>query len=238
MTMMATDIVPELLEKIQRDFNSAIRNNEKLQRIHEMIENGTATYEQAYEYAQEVGESLSNALEAHINSEVLPDGHMYFNIADRILNPTLQNNHIIVAAVSAEIQELLNRQAGLGLRGIEAPLNQHRIKSMIERVVHEELFDDVKWMLAEPIINFTQSIVDDTIKANAEFQYQSGLYPKIIRYTQGSDTCEWCRNLAGIYKYPDVPEDVYKRHDRCDCVVEYDPGDARRQNIWTKEWRR
>ena len=237
MKTMAVDIVPELLEKIQREFNNAVRGNEKLLTIHEMIEEGTATYEQAYEYAQEVGESLSNALGAHINSEVLPDGHMYFNIADRILNPTLANNHAMVVAVAVSIQEILNRQAGLGLRGIEPELNRNRIKSMIERVVHEEVFDDVKWMLAEPILNFTQSVVDDTIQANAEFQYQSGLYPKIIRYTQGSETCEWCRNLVGIYKYPDVPEDIYKRHDRCDCVVEYDPGDARRQNIWTKEWR-
>ena len=234
---MAIDIVPELLEKIQRDFNATIRNNKKLLTIHEMIEEGTATYKQAYEYAQEVGEALAKSFEVHINSDVLPDGHMYFNIADRILNPTLQTNHVMVAAVSAGIQELLNRQAGLGLRGIEAPLNQHRIKSIIERVVAEEVFDDVEWMLAEPIVNFTQSVVDDTIQVNAEFQYESGLFPKIVRYTQGSETCEWCRNLAGIYKYPDVPEDVYKRHDRCDCVVEYDPGDARRQNVWSKEWR-
>src|SRR5690625_7391606 len=104
-----------------------------------MIENGTATYEQAYEYAQEVGQTLSSALQARINSEVLPDGHMYFNIADRILNPTLQTNHVIVAAVAVNIQEILNRQAGLGLRGIEAPLNQHRIKRIIERVVAEEV---------------------------------------------------------------------------------------------------
>src|SRR5690625_4000016 len=139
---MTTDIVPELLEKIQRDFNRTIRENKKLLTIHEMIENGTATYEQAYEYAQEVGEALAKSFEVHINSDVLPDGHMYFNIADRILNPTLQTNHVMVATVSAEIQELLNKQAGLGLRGIEAPLNQHRIKSIIERVVAEEVFDD------------------------------------------------------------------------------------------------
>ncbi|REJ29277.1 hypothetical protein [Caldibacillus debilis] len=234
---MATDIVPELLEKIEREFNTKISRNNKIQRVQQMIENGTATYKQAYEYAQEVGEALASALQKHINSEILPDGHMYFNIADRILNPTLQTNHILVATVSAEIQELLNRQAGLGLKGIQPDLNRPRIKSIIERIVHEELFDDVSWIIGEPIVNFTQSVVDDTIKANSEFQYQSGLYPKIIRYAQGSETCEWCKKLVGTYKYPDVPEDVYKRHDRCDCVVEYDPGDARRQNVWTKEWR-
>lgn len=234
---MATDIVPELLEKIQREFNHKISRNKKIQRIQEMIENGTATYEQAYEFAQEVGEALAQAFETNISSEMLPDGHMYFNIADRILNSTLEINHVLVANVSVEIQEILNRQAGLGLKGISPELNRNRIKSMIERVVHEELFDDVKWMLAEPIVNFTQSVVDDTIKINAQFQYESGLFPKIIRIVHGSEPCEWCKRVAGVYKYPDVPEDVYKRHDRCRCTVEYDPGDARRQNIWTKEWR-
>lgn len=237
MRIMATDVVPELLENIQRDFNNAIRGNKKILDIQEMIENGTATYEQAYQYAQEVGEALAAAFEKHIKSDALPDGRMYYNIADRILNPTLNNNHIIVAGVAAAIQGVLNKQAGLGLRGIEAPLNQHRIKSIVERVVHEEVFDEVDWILAEPIVNFTQSVVDDTIKVNAEFQFESGLHPKIIRIAYGSPPCKWCRSIEGVYKYPDVPEDVYKRHDRCRCIVEYDPGDARKQNVWTKNWR-
>ena len=235
---MATDIVPELLEVIERDFNTFLQQNKEIERIRQAIEEGSATYKQAYEYAEQVGEALANSFEKNISSEVLPDGHMYFNIAERILNPTLERNHILVADVSVEIQEILNRKAGLGLKGISPELNRNRIKSIIERVVHEEVFDDVKWMLVAPVVNFTQSVVDDTIQANADFQYRTGLYPRIIRYTQGSETCEWCRNLAGVYKYPDVPDDVYKRHDRCDCVVEYDPGDARRQNVWTKEWRR
>ena len=235
---MATDIVPELLKVIERDFNTFLQQNKEIERIRQAIEEGSATYKQAYEYAEQVGEALANSFEKNISSEVLPDGHMYFNIAERILNPTLERNHILVADVSVEIQEILNRKAGLGLKGITPELNRYRIKSIIERVVHEEMYDDVKWMLAAPVVNFTKSVVDDTIQANADFQYQSGLYPRIIRYTQGSETCEWCRNLAGVYKYPDVPDDVYKRHDRCDCVVEYDPGDARRQNVWTKEWRR
>lgn len=234
---MATDIVPELLENIQRDFNTAIGRSAKLKNIQAMIENGTATYLQANEYAVEVGEILARTFKIHIKSEVLPDGKMYYNIAERILNPTLSNNHIIVAAVSAEIQEQLNKSVGLGLKGIEPKVNQFRIDSIVNRIVAEKIFDDVAWILQEPIVNFTQSVVDDTIQANAEFQYESGLYPKIIRVVHGTDPCDWCKSLAGIYKYPDVPGDIYKRHDRCRCTVEYDPGDARRQNIWTKEWR-
>src|SRR5690625_4285495 len=235
--MMATDIVPELLENIQRDFNTAFRNNRKLQEIREVIQSGTATYKQANEYAIEVGKTLSRTFEIHIKSEVLPDGKMYYNIADRILNPTLSNNHKIVAEISAEIQEQLNKSVGLGLKGIEPQVNQLRIDSIINRVVAEEVFDDVAWILKEPVVNFTQSVVDETIKANVEFQGESGLFPKIIRTAHGHDPCDWCKEMEGTYKYPNVPAGVYGRHDRCRCTVEYDPGDARRQNIWTKEWR-
>jgi len=233
---MATDIVPELLENIQRDFNTEISRNAKLQQIREMIESGTATYEQAYDYAEQVGKALTKSFETHISSSVLPDGHMYFNIAERILNTTLENNHIIIATVSAEIQEILNKQAGLGLKGIQAELNQHRIDSIVNRITEEENFDDVDWILQEPIINFSQSVVDDTLKENVKFQGESGLFPKIIRRTTASDACDWCKEMEGTYKYPKVPDGVFGRHDRCRCTVEYDPGDARRQNVWSKEW--
>src|SRR5690625_5259189 len=112
---MATDIVPELLEVIQRDFNTAINKSKKLKSIRKMIEDGTATYQQANEYAVEVGEILAASFQRNIKSDVLPDGHMYYNIAERILNPTLSNNHIIVAKVSADIQGQLNKSVGLGL---------------------------------------------------------------------------------------------------------------------------
>lgn len=234
--MMATDIVPELLENIERDFNTAISRNQRLQEIREMIEYGTATYRQANEYAVEVGEVLARTFENHISSETLPDGKMYYNIADRVLNPTLKNNHNIVAQVSSDIQTDLNRSIGLGLNGVTPTVNQLRIDSIVNRIDAEEVFDDVAWILQEPVVNFTQSVVDDTIKANVEFQGGSGLYPKIIRTSHGNPPCDWCRSMAGTYKYPNVPEDVYRRHDRCRCTVEYDPGDARRQNVWTREW--
>lgn len=234
---MAIDIVPELLENIQRDFNIALSNSKKAKQIQAIINNGAATYIQANEYAVEVGELLAVAFKKNIKSDVLPDGKMYYNIAERILNPTLTNNHNMVAKVSAEVQENLNKSIGLGLKGIEPSVNQPRIDSIINRVVTEESFDDVAWILQEPIVNFTQSTVDDTIQANIDFQGKSGLHPELVRTTDGADACNWCKGLAGVYKYPDVPSDVYKRHDRCRCTVEYIPDGTRKQNVWTRDWR-
>lgn len=233
---METDIVPKLLEDIKTDFNKSVGSNKKIASLKKMVDNGTATYQQANEYAIEVGEALANTFRIHLNSDVLPDGKMYYNIADRILNDTLSNNHKIVAKVSSDIQTDLNKSIGIGLKGIEPSVNKHRIESIVNRVVAEEVFDDVAWILGEPIVNFTQTVVDDTIKENVEFQGESGLNPTIIRVVHGTDPCDFCSSLEGTYKYPGVPEDVYKRHDRCRCTVEYKPDDARNQNVWTKEW--
>lgn len=235
--MMKADIVPELLDNIQRDFNKGIKSNKKLLAIRKLIDEGKATYQQANEYAIEVGTILASAFKKNVSSDVLPDGYMYYNIAERILNPTLTNNHIIATKVSSEIQSSLNASAGLGLKGIETKVNKNRIDSIVNRITAEEVFDDVAWILGEPVVNFTQSSVDETIKANMDFQGESGLAPQIIRTVDGPDPCKWCQSLAGIYKYPDVPEDVYKRHDRCRCTVEYLPDGSRKQNVWTKEWR-
>ena len=237
MVITMIDIVPALLESIQREFNLLLNKNKKLREIEKKIADGKATYKQAYEYSKEVGTILADVFSEHITSEQLPDGKMYYNIAERILNPTLSNNHNIVVQISVDIQEQLNKSVGINLKGIKPKLNQHRIDSLIDRIEKEEIFDDVAWILQEPIINFTQSVVDDTIKANVDFQGESGLYPKIIRTANYADACDWCKQMEGTYKYPNVPDGVYGRHDRCRCTVEYDPGDARRQNVWTKEWR-
>lgn len=233
---MAIDIVPELLDDIQRDFNKEFNNSKKLQEIRQMIDGGVATYEQANEYAIEVGDILARAYQKNITVDALPDGKMYYNIAERILNPTLENNHYLITRTSAEIQETLNRSIGIGIRGIEAPLNQERINSIINRVSVDDDFNNAKWILDEPIINFSQSVVDETIESNVNFHGESGLNPTVTRVTHGHDPCDWCRSMEGVYKYPGVPKAVFTRHDRCRCTVEYDPGDARRQNVWTKEW--
>ena len=44
--------------------------------------------------------------------------------------------------------------------------------------------------------------------------------------------CDWCREVVGEYDYPDVSDDVYKRHRYCRCTVEYKAGNGRAQDVW------
>src|SRR5690625_2466765 len=136
------DIVPALLERIEHDFRNRFFNNNKLRSIRGLIDNGTATYRQAQEYAVEVGKILSEVYELHLTEEVLPDGKMYYNIAERILTPTLSNNYTLTVEVSAEIQEILNKKAGLNLKAVKPKVNRDRIEGFINRISTEESFDE------------------------------------------------------------------------------------------------
>lgn len=229
------DIGPVLLKKIQEDFRENYDKSEAISRLYVKVRDGTATYDEVNDYAIEVGEILANAYKRNLSPDVLPDGKMYYNIAKATVDPTMRTNYDLVTDVTGQVQSSLNQSAGIGIKAVKPELNEDRIRGIIDKVSNADRFDDVAWALDGPILNFTQSIVDDAIKANAEFQYASGMRPKIVRSVAGN-CCEWCRNIAGEYFYPDVPKEVYQRHQRCRCKVEYYSSSGKVQNVHTKKW--
>ena len=229
------DIVPELLAAILEDYEYGVGESRIIDRVKEHLEKNVATYIDANDYAIEIGEILSSAYAKNISSDILPDGRMYYNIADRTITPTITKSYEDIASIAAQVQSQLNKAAGIGIKPIEPEINQDRVSGIINRVSNADVFDDVAWLLSEPIINLTQSIVDDFIKVNSEFHGQSGMTPKIVRKVAGG-CCDWCVKLAGTYTYPDVPKDVYRRHRYCRCTVDYDPGNGKVQNVHSKKW--
>lgn len=217
------DVTPKLLEAIQHDFQNQFDKSGLIKSLYAKIRDGTATYDEANEFAIETGKLLSAAFKKNLSEDVLPDGRMYYNIANRILNATLTNNHKLITEVTSKVQTSLNKAAGIGLKAVIPDVNESRIIGLVNKASSAAEFSTVAWLFDEPVVNFSQSIVDDSIRANAEFQYKSGLSPKIVRREAG-DCCDWCKEVVGSYKYPDVPEGVYKRHRYCRCTVTYEAG--------------
>lgn len=215
-----SDIVPELLASIQDDFSKELDKNKKISDLVKMVKEGTATYLEADEYALEVGEILAEAFKRNISADILPDGKLYYNIAKRILEPTLKDNYDLITEVTKSVQETINKNAGIGIKAIKPNLNQDKVDGLIDAVSSADEFDKAVTYLDEPVKNFSQSIVMDSVKVNAEFQHGAGLSPKIQRTSAGK-CCKWCQGLVGSYSYPDVPKDVYRRHDYCRCKVDY-----------------
>lgn len=237
MEQNSTDIAPELLAKIRRDFEDKIAKSDKLSAIYDKINGGSATYLDANEFALGAGNILADVFHENISADQLPDGRMYYNIADRVIRPMMERDHQLISQVCVQTQGGLNQKAGIGIKPVAPELNDDKIRGIVNKVSEAEHFDDVSWVLGEPMRTFSQSIVDDSIKANVEFQGRSGLYPRIERIS-AAGCCQWCVEVAGTYRYPNVPKDVYRRHAHCRCMVDYDPADGKgkRQNVYDKSW--
>ncbi|CIN45050.1 gp35 [Streptococcus pneumoniae] len=232
---MVEDIVPSLLKKIKSEFEGARLDSEVLKDLLSKLHHSKASYLDANKYAIEIGEILSKALGASLTNETLPDGKMYYNIAQRVLTDVLGRNYELVSDYTEQVQKNLNSEAKIGLTAQVPELNQDRIDGLVNRLASEESFDDVKWLLVDPIVIFSQSIVDDSIRKNVEFHHKVGLSPKIVRRVVGHP-CKWCKSLEGSYNYPEVPKDIYRRHGNCRCTVDYHPGNGKKQNVHTKRW--
>ena len=232
---MSNNIYLDLLEKIKDEFNLRFIDNKKIEKLNRLLLDKKATYKEANELALEVGEILKNVFGENITENILEDGILTEEIANILIRPNMIKNYDIVSTYSTDVQQMLNKQSAIGLKAMKPPVNKDRIDGIVKKIAEKE-FNETKWLLEEPIINFTQSVVDDAIKYNTELQYNSGLRPKIKRKEFGK-CCDWCRQVVGEYDYPDVPDDVYKRHRYCRCTVEYLPGNSKAQDVWSKKWR-
>lgn len=227
-------MAPELLQTIRLAWQKALISDAELRSLTKRITEGKATYKEVEDVAYRVGKDLSKALVGNITSDIMPNGHVPQNVAEKILQPTLREAHAMVIEAATKTQEAMNKAAGIGLKAQAAEFDAEKAQGLVYKLTNG-LLEDTGWILDAPVTSFVQSSADRTMKKNVDFQARAGLHPRITRKAEGK-CCKWCSNLEGSYDYGDEPQDIYKRHRNCRCVVDYRPGDGKRQNVWSKEW--
>lgn len=230
---MAQDIAPILNEKIQTSFKNYCLKDRRITQISKRIRDGTASFSDAHDYAEHLGENLSKALVNNLTADNLPNGKLYYNIATRTVTPSLEENYNLVNDVSEQIQKAIDKKAKVGLGSVRAEFPKERIQGLIDKMTADdiELEEAVKWLM-EPIVNNSEAFADDYIKANAEFRTEAGLKTKIVRRAD-PNCCKWCADLEGEYDYDSAPDDIYRRHEFCRCTVTY-ISEKKSQNVWSK----
>lgn len=228
-----TDLGQELLGAVERDFTADLRTDRMISKLGRRIDNG-GTWSDAEAYAARLGELKSRALQSNITADRLPDGRMSRELAEEILTPTLTENYRLALEASAQVQESLNESAGLGLKAVRPELNTERIQGLVDRIGDSEDFEDVAWLLGDPVVNFTQAVADETLEENVEFHADAGLSPRIERIAEGN-CCKWCAELEGEWDYDDRPSDIYRRHENCRCQVIYKPVKGQYSDAHTKK---
>ena len=131
--MADKDIAPELLERIRADFRALLGDAKP----------AADTYAAAADYAELVGSALAEAFRRNLTADALPDGRLYWNIADRVVRPLLEEEHLLVADASAAVQQALNQQANLGIAPQRAVLPTDAVDDLLNKVSTAEQFADV-----------------------------------------------------------------------------------------------
>lgn len=230
---MVKDVVPELQDQIGTRFRSSILRDRTLQRVGKRIETGRADLSDAHAFAERLGFNLSDALVGTLTQENLPNGTLYYNIAERTVIPALENNYELVNEAAATIQKTIDQQVGIGLGSVRADFPLERIQNLIDKMTADDITYEkvVRWLM-EPIVNNSEAFADDYIRANADFRAKAGLRTKITRRV-ANNCCDWCAAMAGTWIYGSEPPDIYRRHEFCRCTVTYQ-SDKTSQNVWSK----
>lgn len=218
---MSSDVAIDLIKDVNTAFQKNCVKDRNISKLMEKLDAGEATYKDAYSFATSIGNARAKAFKSEITSNRLPDGKMYYNIASRLLENTLGEDYKLVSEYAQSVQGLMNAENGISLKALQADKDKDRIKGFIDRISSEDNYDNIAWILDEPVKVHALSVVDDTVKKNSEFQSRAGVGVKVIRIAE-ANCCKWCADLDGEYNYPGVPGDVFARHDNCRCIVIYD----------------
>lgn len=216
---MNNDVSQDILNAIVKDFEKKYQSSKAVNKLILKIDKGTASHMDSYQFAQKVSDFLNYAIKKNMTEGALPNGKLYYHIAESVLTPLLKNNHALVTNYAKDVQTMLNTKEDIPFKGRTAKCNSDRIEGICSEFSRADKFDGTQQELADSIENYSLSSVDDTIRENAKFLNSLGYYEVVERRTD-SNACKWCRSIEGTYDYfSDMDSTVFKRHKRCKCTV-------------------
>lgn len=134
-----TDIVPELYAEILKDFKQNCASDTNIQKFAKKLKAGTATQADAAEYSKRLSKAASKALLKNLTSEKLPDGRLYWNIANRTVKPLLKTVHEMTVDAASEIVTAENRKNNIGIKPVKPPFPEERADTFINKLVNISL---------------------------------------------------------------------------------------------------
>lgn len=205
-------------EDIKEPFLEALRNDRRATALITKIEAGKGTYDMASEYAARVGDCLAKVLKARAPYENIDEWDI-----DNLIPKSLGLDHSIVSYACMNVQETLNKDARLRVKFQEPKFDSDRAYGLVQELRNNPEFTNIEKSFYDQLTNFSQNIVDESIRDNARVLAGAGVRSMVIRHTEFG-ACEWCDEVAGAYDYDEVSDagnDVWRRHENCRCTIDF-----------------
>lgn len=206
-------------EDIKQVFIDTVNSDKTCQRLYSQIRSGDASYATGSKLAARIGEDLGKVLKRYA-----PETSVYEWDLDDLLPKSLGLDHQMVTTACEQIQEQMNRDAGFNIKYQQPKFDFDRVQGLITELKdHADNFADIEASFWDQLANFSQNIVDDSIRENAGFLMRSGIKTIVVRQPEAG-ACKWCEEQAGSYDYNEVKNygnDVWRRHENCRCTIDY-----------------
>ena len=205
-------------DDIREPLFEAIRNDRKARQLYELIQRGAGTYNTASEYAIRVGECLARILRQNAPFESIAEWDL-----ENLIPQSLGLDHEYVEQACEQVQLALNADAGLGINYVPQMFDGNRAYGLVEELRNNPEFVNIERTFYDQIVNFSQNVVDESIRSNATVLSNAGVQSKVVRHPEAG-ACAWCRSVAGTYDYTDVSQtgnDVWRRHENCRCTIDF-----------------
>lgn len=206
-------------EDIKQEFIDTVNADKVCQSLYKKIRSGDASYKTGSQLAVRIGESLGKVLKRYAPTTSIDEWDL-----DDLLPKSLGLDHSMVSTACKQIQEQMNKDAGLGIKPKEPKFNWDRVQGLITELrEHPDTFGDIEKSFWDQLVNFSQNVVDDSIRDNMQLMARAGIRTQVVRQAEFK-ACEWCRDVAGTYDYAEVKDtgnDVWRRHENCRCTIDF-----------------
>lgn len=224
--MAEIDIAPEISANIKKSYNAYVSKDKRIAQLEKNLAK-KSNWADANEFATRHGEALVKAVRDNVSSEILPDGIMYYNIAEKVLPENLISSEHIIEEYALKVQQKMLEDSGYHIKALKPDHNADRVRGIVD-LASSKPYDEVKDQLYEVMRNYDQSIVDATIQKNAELLNDLGVYAMVTRIYDGvglhdgKQPCQWCIERAGTWTYEEANANgVFERHTGCGCTIVY-----------------
>ena len=204
-------------EDIKKAFRKAVDSDPDVRKLYAELQDAP-TYGVAMRLANKIGEDLGKVLVKYAPELSVDD----LELAD-ILPKALGLDHAQVSAACKQVQESMNKKAGLGIKYKEPQFNMDKALGLADEIRGITDEGELSQALVERVANFSAGVVDDSIYENAGVLARAGVKITLIR-TAEANCCDWCEEVAGTYDYFEVKDkgnDVWRRHLGCQCDIEF-----------------
>lgn len=238
---MPEDISPELYNQIKTRFNTLCATDKRLSTLVTTIRAGKGTQELCNEYATRIGKHASEAFNSVLTAENLPNGTLYWNIAEKTIKPLMLENYERINSAATLTQAALDQAIDLNVGIVKGGYPENRVDQVMNFAANAETGEPLKNALSDPVITGHQKFFDDFLKENARLRSELGLYAVVTRLYDGKglhggrDECGWCLERSGTWSYEEANRNgVFERHPGCGCTITYTTSKGHQvQTDWT-----